>query len=157
MSWCRVRGLTKTPGPVMEDNVPLEVVLMNIPWLAQQAVAVLSPFLPKLLGFGDKVKEGIAKEIGGDLWKKAKSIWERIGPRLRQKEAGSEALSDVAKAPDNEDARTVLKVQIEKVLAQDQSLAAELAKLFEGGASAGDTIQAIGERSVAAKTIQGSR
>jgi hypothetical protein len=129
---------------------------MNIPLLAQQAVALLSPFLPKLLNFGDKVKEGVAREIGGDLWKKAKSIWERIGPRLKQKEAGKEALADLAKAPDNEEARTVLKVQIQKILEQDRNLATELAKLFEAAPSSGDTIQSIGERSVAAKSIHGS-
>ena len=43
---------------------------MDITWLALQSVNLLSPFLPKLRGFGEKVTEGVAQEIGGELWKR---------------------------------------------------------------------------------------
>ena len=59
---------------------------------------------------------------------------------------------DVAEDPADEDRLAALRLQIRKAVAADAELAAELSQML---ASAGVTITASGERSVASQTISG--
>ncbi|WP_322014448.1 hypothetical protein [Paraburkholderia sp. J12] len=129
---------------------------MDIGELAHQTVALLTPCLPYLVSFGDKAVEGVAKGIGEDVWKQAKTLWARIAPSVENKPAAAEAAEDLAKSPSDADTQTVFKVQIRKILEQDPALAAELKNFFRDAGQSGMTIQAIGKGSVAAHTISGS-
>jgi hypothetical protein len=96
-----------------------------------QLVQLLAPFLPQLMaGAGEQVKE-----IGGEIveltWAHVKKIWDRLRPAVESKPAAQEAAVDVSKAPDDPKARTVLEVQLEKLLAEDKGLAAALATLLD--------------------------
>jgi hypothetical protein len=129
---------------------------MNLATLAQESVALIAPALPYLTVVGEKLTEGAAKEIGADVWKQAKSLWGKLGPKVKQSQAAGEAFSDLSKSPDDPELKTVAKVQVEKLLKQNPELAAEVDQFFKELKASGFTIAAIGERSVAAHTISGS-
>lgn len=104
---------------------------MDIPTLAASLTAALAPALPYLLKGGEKMIEGAIQKIGADAWDKAKGIWQHLSPGVEQKPAALEAAQDVGKSPENAKFQTVLEVQIEKILDQDEDLAAELKRLLE--------------------------
>ncbi|MBM0235797.1 hypothetical protein JNW91_30990 [Micromonospora sp. STR1_7] len=62
------------------------------------------------------------------------------------------AVTDLAEDPSDEDRTAALRLQIGKVLAADAQVAADVSRML---ASAGVTVTASGERSVAANTISG--
>ena len=114
-----------------------------------QIAQFLAPFLPYLLKAGEKAAEEAGKQLGGEAWEKAKALWSKLWPKMKAKPAAQEAVQDVAKQPDNERARSALLWQLEKLLAEEPALAAEVARLWETARAAGPTVIAQGERSVA--------
>jgi hypothetical protein len=122
---------------------------MDIQALAQWAAALLGPSLPYLLASGQKAVEEIGKEAGGDAWRAAKSVWERLRPKIEARPAALEAAQDVASTPTDEDALTVLRVQLKKLLTEDETLAAEVARIYDEAKEQGVTVIAAGDRSVA--------
>ncbi|QHA04508.1 hypothetical protein GQF42_15525 [Streptomyces broussonetiae] len=79
-------------------------------------------------------------------------IIQRIMRRERNQADVATAVSDLAEDPDDPDLQATLRVQIKKALKDDPDLKRELQELVSG---AGDSIQSIGERSIAAKSIDG--
>jgi hypothetical protein len=86
-------------------------------------VAFLTPFLPALLNISSKIFDGALEELGVDALHKAKSIWAALSPKLTAKPAAQEAVKDLAAAPDNPDLQATLRVQLQKLLDQDPTLA----------------------------------
>ena len=121
---------------------------MDIGVIAQTATAVLVPFLPYLLKFGDKAAEEAAKKVGADAWAHAKALWAKIWPGLGAIPAAKAAISDAASMPADEDAQAALRLQVKKLLTQDQTLASEIEVLLEEGRRAGITVVVSGERAV---------
>jgi len=99
--------------------------------LAQQAVAFLTPFLPYLLKAGEKAAEEVGKKLGEAAWEKAKALWGKLRPNVEAKPAAREAATDVAANPQDGDAQATLRHQLKKLLAEDETLAAEVARLLE--------------------------
>jgi hypothetical protein len=93
--------------------------------------AFLAPFLPALTQLGEKAAGKMAEKFGEDAWTKAKALWARLSPQVEAKEAAREAVIDLANAPENEDLQTALRVQLKKLLDQNQALAVEVAQLFQ--------------------------
>jgi hypothetical protein len=93
-------------------------------------VNFLIPFLPSLLNIGNKVFDGVLEELGADAVHKAKSIWANLLPKLKAKPAVQEAAADLAAAQDNADLQAALRVQLQKLLAQDPTLAKTLAAIL---------------------------
>jgi hypothetical protein len=89
-------------------------------------VTFLAPVLPSLLDVGNKVLDGALEELGADVLHKAKSLWVALAPKLTAKPAAQEAAADLAAAPDNADLQAVLRVQLQKLLDQDPTLAETL-------------------------------
>jgi hypothetical protein len=110
--------------------------------------AFLAPFLSRLLAGGEQLVEGAAEELGKDAWGHARRLWSRLRDKVAGKEAASEAAADVAAKPDDERALSALELQLEKLLAADERLSAEVAKLWEDAKRDG-AVAAIGERSIA--------
>ena len=113
--------------------------------LAQKIAAFLLPFLPHLLKVGDKAAEEVSKKIGDEAWDRAKALWER----LRRKKNVEQVAQTVAALPDNQALREALREEIARALAEDDSLAQELARLLPQSGPAGQTVIASGDRSVA--------
>jgi len=110
------------------------------------ATAVVTSLIPFLVEGG----KAAAKKGGEALI----GVLER---RLKNKPAAQEALDDVKKAPQNEDFQTVLRVQMEKILAADEALRAELTQLLQQLDAAPDYgVAAQGEGAAATGTVGGS-
>lgn len=107
--------------------------------------AFLAPFLPTLMKLGGKVLEGAAAKSGETAGtkltekalNKANAIWEKLFPKVEAKEAAKEAADDVAKAPDDADAQTALRVQLKKILEANPDLAAAIEKIMQEDAPDG--------------------
>jgi hypothetical protein len=122
---------------------------MDIGALASSVTTALVPLLPYLLKAGEKAAEETGKTVAGQSWEWAKSLWTKMRPKVETNPAALVAAQDVAEAPGDEDLQAVLRVQLKKLLTEDQSLAEEVASWLEQGRAAGINVSATGERSVA--------
>jgi hypothetical protein len=97
--------------------------------------AFLSPFLPTLLRLGgkavDKATESAAGKFGDAAFVKAQAIWGKLSPKVEAKEAAKEAAIDVANNPEDEDSLAALRVQLKKLLEQDEELMRAIAAILE--------------------------
>ncbi len=121
----------------------------------------LAPFLPFLMNAGNKVFDGAVAKAGEDAWDKAKAVWAKLQPKVETKPAALEAAADVAKAPDDEDLRVALRVQLKKLLEQDELLAQEIARIMQENAqgNSGDKVvqNVTGENNQTLGSVQGSK
>lgn len=121
----------------------------------------LAPFLPFLMNVGNKVFDGAVAKAGEDAWDKAKAVWAKLQPKVETKPAALEAAADVAKAPDDEDLRVALRVQLKKLLEQDELLAQEIARIMQENAqgNSGDKVvqNVTGENNQTLGSVQGSK
>jgi len=122
---------------------------MDIGALASSVATALVPLLPYLLKAGEKAAEETGKTVAGQSWEWAKSLWTKLTPKVEAKPAALEAAQDAAQAPGDEDLQAALRVQLKKLLTEDQLLAKEVSRWLEQGKAAGINVSAIGERSVA--------
>jgi hypothetical protein len=123
---------------------------MDVNTLVAPVVAVLAPAVPYLLG---KVRDVAAteaiKKLGKTTWDAAGKVWARLWPKIEAKEGPRQAVEVLATTPDDADAQAALRMHIKKMLAEEPSLAEELAQLLDKAHRAGVTVAAIGPRSVA--------
>jgi hypothetical protein len=112
--------------------------------------AFLAPFLPSLVKAGEKAVEKAADAVSDEAFKYAKALWDKLKPGVEAKPAAKEAAEEVATHPDDDDALASLRLQLRKLLEQDQGLADDLARIWQE-AQAANVVQvtASGERSVA--------
>jgi hypothetical protein len=103
---------------------------MDMQTLATTVTTCLAPALPYLVKASEKGAEAVGGKLGAGVWETAKAIWQRLGSNPSVETAARE----VAKAPDEEDARIALRYQIKKLLAADDSLAVALSQLLEAAA-----------------------
>jgi hypothetical protein len=100
--------------------------------LTKNIVAFLVPFLPYLIKSGEESAKEIGKKFGNEAWEQAKSLWNKLRPRVEAKTTMSEAIQDAAQSPDDEDSITVLQAQLKKLLIEDHQLAREISELMQG-------------------------
>ena len=112
--------------------------------------AFLAPFVPYLLKGGKALAEEAGDRLETKAGRHAQALWERIWPKVEEKEAGREAADDLAKAPDDADAQKVFEVQLRKALDADPELQADVERLWRETVSA-DVVVASGDRAVAVK------
>ena len=122
---------------------------MDIVALASSVTTALVPLLPYLLKAGEKAAEETGKAVAGQSWEWAKSLWTKLKPKVEANPAALVAAQDVAQAPEDGDLQAVLRVQLKKLLTEDQSLAEEVSRWLDQGKAAGINVTASGERSVA--------
>jgi uncharacterized protein YllA (UPF0747 family) len=96
--------------------------------LATTTVGILTPYLAK-------AGEAVVKKIGEDLYQTLKT-------RFSQKPAAQEALNDLARAPEDTDLQATLRVQVKKLLAEDETFAAQVQRLLRevGSTEAGAAV-----------------
>ncbi len=124
---------------------------MDVTVLSNELVAVLVPFLPYLLQIGKKTAEAAGQEFGAEAWEHARGLWARLRGKVEERPAALEAVRDAAEAPDDDDARAALRLQLRKLLAGDEALVGDLRRLLDErpGAGSSMTVTARGERSIA--------
>jgi hypothetical protein len=118
----------------------------EIAQLTQSLTAYLSPFLPYLVDAGKQAAEAAGKEIAGEALAKAKTLWGKLAAAVRRRPAAAEAVDDVARHPADADAQAALRVQLRKILSEDEDLARTVARLL---ADTGHRAQVIGGGAVA--------
>ncbi len=106
---------------------------MDVQTLAKKAAAFLAPFLPYLVMAGGEAAKEAGKKFGEAAWEQAKALWGKLRPKVEAKPAAQEAVQDIAAAPDDPDAQAALRLQLKKLLAEDETLAAEVARLVQEG------------------------
>ena len=111
--------------------------------------AFLAPFLPHLIAGGGKLVEGAVEGAGREAYEHAKRLWGRLRGKVEEREPAAEAAAEVAARPDDPRALGALELQLEKLLAADQELAADLERLWQDAKRAG-VVAATGDRSIAA-------
>ena len=120
----------------------------DIALVAKEVAAFLIPALPYLVKAGEKAVEEVGKKIGGDAMEYAKRLWARLRPKAEAKPALQEAINDAAAAPEDEDAQAQLRLQLKKLLADDEQLAKDLQAVLTEAKQSGVTVIASGDRSV---------
>jgi hypothetical protein len=123
------------------------------PQLPAQLVQFLAPFLPYLVKgvklAGQEAAKALGKKVGEQSLDQAKALWEKLRPKVEARPPALEAVQDAAEHPDDEDALAALRLQLKKLLAEDEPLAQELARLLQQAQGTGRTVTASGNRSVA--------
>jgi hypothetical protein len=104
---------------------------MNVSILSETVVIFLAPFLPYLLKVGEKATEEIGENVGAAAWEQAKALWNNLSSKLKNKPTAQEAMQDLAKSPNDEDAITILRIQLKKLLDKDTELTQELTRIME--------------------------
>jgi len=121
---------------------------MDIVALTHAVTTALIPVLPYLLKAGEKAAEETGKKVAGETWDKARELWSKLRPKVEARPAALEAAQDVAEAPDDADAQAALRLQLKKLLAHDETLAQEIARVLQERRT-DLSVSASGERSVA--------
>jgi hypothetical protein len=122
---------------------------MDIGALASSLTTALVPLLPYLLKAGEKAAEETGKAVGSQSLEWGKSLWSKLKPKVEAKPAALEAAQDAVQMPDNADAQGALRLQLYKLLTEDQSLAEEVSRWLDQGKAGGVNVSATGDRSVA--------
>ena len=104
---------------------------MDIQTLSQQLLAFLAPFLPYLLKMGEKAAEETGKKLGAEAWEGATALWTKLQPKVQAKPAAQEAVQEAAAHPEDEDAQAALRLQLRKLLAEDETLAGEVQRMLD--------------------------
>ncbi len=103
--------------------------------------AFLSPFLPTLLKLGgkavEKATESASGKFGEAAYKKAEAVWARLSPKVEAKESAKEAAIDVANNPEDEDSQAAMRVQLKKLLEQDEELMKAIEQILKEDAPDG--------------------
>ena len=110
-------------------------------------VSILGPCLGVLLTGVNAVAQEFGKSVAPELMEYAKRLWGKLRPHVEAKPAALEAAADVAQRPDDSRAQAALELQLEKILAEQPGLVAELAPIAQDALASG--VVAVGERSVA--------
>jgi len=121
---------------------------VDISALAREVTLRLIPLLPYLLKRGNKAAEETAKTVAGETWDQLKDIWAKLGPKIEAKPSALEAVHDAVEFPEDEDIQAVLRMQVKKLLSQDEDLAQALARLLDNMHASGHVVTS-GNRSVA--------
>ncbi|MDJ0708714.1 MAG: hypothetical protein QNJ46_36085 [Leptolyngbyaceae cyanobacterium MO_188.B28] len=103
--------------------------------------AFITPFLPFLLKLGEgaveAATESAANKFGEAAWQKSQAVWKALRPKVQAKESAKEAATDVANNPEDEDFQAALRVQLKKLLADDEALADSIAQILEEASADG--------------------
>jgi hypothetical protein len=103
--------------------------------------AFLSPYLPILLKLGgkavEKATESAAGKFGEAAFAKAQAVWAKLSPKVEATETAKAAAIEVANSPEDEDLKVVLRVQLKKLLAQDEELFKEIEQILKEDAPDG--------------------
>ena len=92
--------------------------------LATTVLAVLTPYLAKA---GEK----LANNVIDNLPEHAGKLWAALANKFKGKPAAEEAMTDLAKKPDDEDNQAAVRKQIKKAAEEEPDFLLEMAKLLE--------------------------
>lgn len=98
--------------------------------VTQGSVAILSAFLLHLA-------EKTGKAIGNQAWRKAENIYDIIKKKMSGKTSAEEALEDLKDNPADPDLQASVRVQLKKILNNDENFTKQLALFLKEADGAG--------------------
>ena len=84
-----------------------------------------------------RATESASGKFGEAAFGKAQAVWAKLSPKVEAKEAAKEAAIDVANSPEDKDSQAALRVQLKKLLEQDEELFKAIAQILEADAPDG--------------------
>jgi hypothetical protein len=131
-------------------------ILDQLPDLSSMIVSFLAPHLPALLKLGEagllkigsKAMEEVGKDAGESGFGFAKELWARLWPSVEKTPAVLEAAKDIGDAPERNDLKVVLSLQIEKLLKQDKSLRLAMERLIRNSPTQRNTLDVSGNSNI---------
>lgn len=119
---------------------------MDVAILAKELAPFLAPILADLMKMGGIAAEEASKRLGVEV---TGGFLGKLRSRIEGKPAAQEAVADFVAAPDDEDALGSLRLQLKKILSEDENLANEVSRLLEKAKASNPGAFAMGDRSVA--------
>ena len=124
--------------------------------IANGVVIALAPALTKALSAatGPLVTTGeeLIKSVGQAAGEHAAALLKAISRKFKGRPTAEEAMADLVKTPDDQDAQAALRLQLKKLLEADEAFAHELRQLLDAASKAaagGETkVNVDGERSI---------
>ncbi len=108
---------------------------VDVAQLAQALMPYLTAAMPYLASAGEKAAEAVGEKAGEELasgaLEKAKTLWGKVGSKVRKKPEAAAAAAAVAESPGDPEAESVLRAQLEEILREDEALAAAIARVLE--------------------------
>ncbi len=114
----------------------------------QHLVTLLAPLLPYLTSDDDKAGQEARQKLGTDAWNSGKSVWDRLRPEIESRTAAHEAVNDASLMPGDADALAAFRLQLKKLLAENEVLANDLSELLKQAPSVPSQITQVGDRNV---------
>lgn len=104
---------------------------MSIAELAEKITTLLAPAMPYLQkAEGEAMAEVVTREDADGWRQRTDVLWQWLQPKLGTRPAAMEAVADLAGEPDNQDFQATFRVQLRKVLSEDATFAANLARFL---------------------------
>lgn len=91
----------------------------------------LAPFLSLLSALGPESAKKATSQFGVEAWEQAKAAWDKLYPYVEATADAKAAVSELAANPTSPGRKTVLQEELEKLLQNNPSLAAEIAKSLQ--------------------------
>ncbi len=104
---------------------------MNIPGIVKELVLLISPALPYLVPAGEEMLKKVGGNLGTAISQNAIKVWTLLNSEIVLKPpALEEALKDVSKNPEDEDAQASLRLQLKKLLESNPELTQKLSEMM---------------------------
>jgi len=104
---------------------------MNIPGIVKELVLLISPALPYLAPAGEEMLKKVGGNLGTAISQNAIKVWTLLNSEIVLKPpALEEALKDVSKNPEDEDAQASLRLQLKKLLESNPELTQKLSEMM---------------------------
>lgn len=101
--------------------------------------ALLTPFLPFLLKFGEKSAETAGSKFTEEGWNQAKKIWDKLHPKVEAKEDAKVAAEQLAAKPDSKPRQAVFQEELETLLKENPDLVKAIAQIMQEESPAAKT------------------
>ena len=92
--------------------------------------ALLNSCLPFLMKLGEKAAESASDKIGTEAWNTAKKIWEKLSPKIKEKDDARVAAEQVAAKPESQARKAVFQEELKILLRENPVLAEEIAQIM---------------------------
>lgn len=123
---------------------------LDISLIAGAVTQMLAPALPALIQGGQDLVADAGKDLASGAWERIKGLWGKLRPRVEERPIAEAAAKELARAPQDPETLETLRLQIMKILREDEAFAQEIAQLV--GEGAGNTAFLQGSGAIAQGT-----
>lgn len=93
-------------------------------------MTLLGACLPSLMKLVDKAAEGAGSKIGADAWEAAKKVWEKLYPKIAEKEDAKIAAERFAAQPESVGRKAYFQEELEKLFSENPDVEEAIAQIL---------------------------